>query len=161
MKEKAPKQNHTSGQPLNPAQVHPQLCRERHPQEENWPLYRPVHEHDRPVRGRIITQTLTEAQAERTFSLHARKAGDARLGGAGTTRPALYGYEALSNPTQASGRDGPDAHWESMNGGKDKECLYLFPVKKQRTAGCGCIQQLDIPSRSKVMNLDNGGKQVT
>ncbi len=47
---------------------------------------------------------------------------------------------------------------QSVNGGKDDECLYLFPEKNAEPLGEGGTQQLDFSSISKVNNSVNGGR---
>jgi hypothetical protein len=50
---------------------------------------------------------------------------------------------------------------QSVNGGKDDECLYLFPVKSAEPLGEGGTQRLDILSISGVFNFSNGGEPST
>ncbi len=46
---------------------------------------------------------------------------------------------------------------QSVNGGKEDECQYLFPVKIAEPLGEGGTQRLDLMSISKVINFVNGG----
>jgi DNA polymerase-2 len=46
---------------------------------------------------------------------------------------------------------------QSVDGGKDDECRYLFPVKIAEPLGEGGTQRLDFLSISKVNNFVNGG----
>ncbi|MCX6037343.1 MAG: hypothetical protein NTW99_05560, partial [Chloroflexi bacterium] len=46
---------------------------------------------------------------------------------------------------------------QSVNGGKEDECRYLFPVKIAEPLGEGGTQRLDFLSISKVINFVNGG----
>jgi len=46
---------------------------------------------------------------------------------------------------------------QSVNGGKEDECQYLFPLKIAEPLGEGGTQRLDFLSISKVINFVNGG----